>query len=90
VSGENPPRRHRLGHNRSRERRRPGSRTTLPPVTPTTITGPDDHWSFPWWLFGILVASPVSIVVGLVLGVVVVWQRKRIQLWAWRLRGRFR
>ena len=72
------------------QRRRPGSRTTLQLVTPTTITGPDDHWSFPWWLFGILVASPVSIVIGLILAVAIVWQRKRIQLWAWKVRGRFR
>jgi NhaP-type Na+/H+ or K+/H+ antiporter len=59
-------------------------------MTPPTLATPDDRWSFPWWLFGILVSSPVSIVVGVAIAALVVWQRKRLQLWAWQLRGRFR
>jgi hypothetical protein len=59
-------------------------------MTPEALSTPGDHWSFPWWLFGILVASPASIVIGLALAVLLVWQRRRIQLWAWKLRGRFR
>jgi NhaP-type Na+/H+ or K+/H+ antiporter len=59
-------------------------------MTPDAIDTPSDRWSFPWWLFGILVSSPVSIAVGFVVAVVLVWQRKRLQLWAWQLRGRFR
>lgn len=59
-------------------------------MSPETIHAPDDHWSFPWWLFGILVSSPASVLVGLLVAVILVWQRKRLQLWAWRIRGRFR
>jgi NhaP-type Na+/H+ or K+/H+ antiporter len=57
---------------------------------PEAIGSPGEHWSFPWWLFGILVSSPDSMGIGAVLGALLVWQRRRIQLWAWRARGRFR
>ncbi len=59
-------------------------------MSPEIIGPPDAHGAFPWWLLGFLVAAPVSILVGLLLAIVLVWQRKRIQLWAWRVRGRFR
>jgi NhaP-type Na+/H+ or K+/H+ antiporter len=58
-------------------------------MSPDAISTPDEHWVFPWGVFGILVSSPLSIVVGLVLALVVLWQRKRLQLWAWKIRGRF-
>jgi NhaP-type Na+/H+ or K+/H+ antiporter len=59
-------------------------------MSPDTIQTSDSHESFPWWLFGILISSPVSVIVGFILAVLLVWQRKRLQLWAWQVRGRFR
>jgi len=59
-------------------------------MSPDAISPAGEHWSFPWWLFGFLVSSPVSIAIGALLGALLVWQRKRIQLWAWKVRGRFR
>ncbi len=59
-------------------------------MSPDAIDSPGDHSRFPWWLFGFLVTSPASVVVGLVLGALVVWQRKRLEVWAWKIRGRFR
>jgi hypothetical protein len=56
-------------------------------MSPEAIDTPNAGWSFPWWLFGILVSCPVSIIIGFVLAVVLVWQRKRLQLWAWRVRA---
>ncbi len=34
-------------------------------------------------------SSPVSILIGFGVAVLLVWQRKRLQLWAWQIRGRF-
>jgi NhaP-type Na+/H+ or K+/H+ antiporter len=56
---------------------------------PDELDTPNASGAFPWWLLGILASSPISIAAGFVLAVILVWQRKRLQLWAWRLRGRF-
>ncbi|MGH7297037.1 MAG: hypothetical protein ACRELB_19015, partial [Polyangiaceae bacterium] len=67
-----------------------GGRATATPMSPQAIDAPGNHWTFPWGDFGFLVSSPVSMAIGALLGALVIWQRKRLQLWAWRIRGWFR
>ena len=59
-------------------------------MSPDSIDAAGEHAAFPWWLFGLLVTSPASVILGLAIGALLVVQRKRLQLWAWKIRGRFR